>query len=397
MKNKTFNFKFKSQTKLKSPYINDNREVYHLWVNVMNLPEGFPTEVNPRDVKTNTKVYKKIVEGLSDSSESFFVNNRGLLISCKNINIDNINQKISLDFGTENESELYGVLDGGHTYNAIIENRENLEDDLTQYVHLEIMTNVKEIDDLSAARNTSVQVSDKAIAELASKFEFVKENIKNEPYSNKIAYRENEDKELDTVDLVRLMFAFNIEKYSSEDNSQPIQAYSGKAQVLKDYLKSYDNEIKGKENAYRKIAPLLPTITKLYDYIELQMNEGYKYNDSKKVFGSIKGVETKEKGTLTKYYNYQNKYQITQGFIFPILSAFRALLKEKNNEFIWEVDPLKVWDKIKGKLVNNTIEMSRQLGNNPQSTGKSNALWSQNYDAVSKAQLELQLEELQNH
>ena len=59
------------------------------------------------------------------------------------------------------------------------------------------------------------------------------------------------------------------------------------------------------------------------------------------------------------------------------------------------MDPFKVWGKIKGKLVNNTVEMSRQLGNNPQSTGKSNALWSQNYDAVSKAQLELQLEELQ--
>lgn len=395
MSDKKFTFPFTRQTKLKSPYNNDNREVYHLWINVMDLPQGFPTEVNPRDVKTNTKVYKKIVEGLSDSSESFFVNNRGLLISCKNINIDNINHNISLNFGNQEEVDLYGVLDGGHTYNAILSNRSNLENDIFQYVHLEVMTNVKEIDDLSAARNTSVQVSDKAIAELASKFEFVKQSIKNEPYSEKIAYRENEDKELDTVDLVRLMFAFNIKKYNKDSNSQPIQAYSGKAQVLKDYLKSYDDEAKGQENVYRKIAPLLPEITKLYDCIELEMKDGYKYNDSKKVFGSIKGVETKEDGTHTKYYNSPNRYQITQGFIFPILSAFRALLRENGNEIIWEVDPFKVWGKIKGKLVNNTVEMSRQLGNNPQSTGKSNALWSQNYDAVSKAQLELQLEELQ--
>lgn len=395
MKSSNFNFKFHNQTKLVSPYANDNREVYHLWVNVNDLPSGFPTEVNPRDVKTNTKVYKKIKEGLHDSSESFFVNNRGLLISAKDLKVNKINKTVELDLGNEDEKDFYGVLDGGHTYHAVINDRKNLPEDITQFVHLEIMTNVKEIDVLSAARNTSVQVSDKAIAELAEKFDFVKESIEDEPYKNKIAYRENEDKPIDTVDLVRLLFAFNIEKYGKNSSSQPIQAYSGKAQVLKDYLNSYDNEDK-KDNIYRKIAPLLPKITLLYDKIELEMKDGYRATDSKKKFGKVKGIEMKQGTGLTKYYNHNTDYQITQGFIFPIISAFRALLKEEDGKVYWEIDPLIVWEKLRSKLVTNTIEMYRQLGHNPQSTGKSAALWSQNFDAVSTAKLEMQLEELQN-
>ena len=80
--------------------------------------------------------------------------------------------------------------------------------------------------------------------------------------------------------------------------------------------------------------------------------------------------------------------------IFPIIAAFRGLVTEENGTLTWEVDPLQVWERIKGKLVNNTVEMSRQLGNNPQSAGKSGTLWSQNLDAVNTAKLQAQLEKL---
>lgn len=390
-----YTFNYQNATKLKSPYQKDNREVYHLWVDVQQVPEGFPREVNPRDVNDGTKVYKRIEEGLTDSTQSFFVNNRGILISAKSVAIDALSKEITLDLGTDEQKEKYGVLDGGHTYYAIIKNKDNLDPEVKQYVHLEIMTNVAEIDELSGARNTSVQVSDKAIAELANKFGFVKRSIANEPYANDIAYRENEDKRLDTVDLLRLMFTFNVFKFA-EGATQPIQAYSGKAQVLKDYLANYDKK-NSKENQYEYIAPLLPTIIKLYDRIESEMPEAYRIDNPKGAFGRIKGVDKKKKKIATKYLQNPIDYHITQGFIFPILAAFRSLIEIKsNNTLNWIVDPLEVWDKIKGKLVTNTIEMSRQLGNNPQSAGKSNALWVQNYDAVNTEKLQIQIEMLQN-
>lgn len=394
MSNTKFEFKFNRSVSLKSPYPKDNRVVYHLWINVKDIPDGFPTQVNPREVKDTTKVYKRIENALNESTESFFVNNRGILLAAKSAQIDSINKVLSLDLGEDSEKHKYGVLDGGHTYHAIINNRDQIENDINQFVHLEVMTNVSEIDELSAARNTSVQVSDKAIAELADKFNFVKKSIENEPYNNDIAYRENEDKRLDAIDLVRLMFAFNIFKFK-DTNTQPIQSYSGKAHVLKDYLKNYDVSDE-KDNNYLYIAPLLPMITQIYDKIELEMKDAYLINNPKGAFGRVKGVDLKSSSKIkTKYYQHDTDYQITQGFIFPILAAFRALIKiNSDNSLEWQVDPLKVWDITKTKLVNNTIEMSRQLGNNPQSTGKSSALWLQNYDAVNSAKLQIQIEEL---
>lgn len=388
-------FNYRNATKLRSPYPKDNREVYHLWIDVQDVPDGFPKDVNPRDVKSTTKVYKRIVSGLTDSTQSFFVNNRGILISARKVTLDPVTKEITLDLGTDKEGDQYGVLDGGHTYHAIIKNKRKMDPDITQYVHLEIMTNVAEIDELSGARNTSVQVSDKAIAELAEKFDFVKESIKNESYSTDIAYRENEDKRLDAIDLVRLMFAFNVFKFEP-GNKQPIQSYSGKAQVLKDYLEKYEKMASGK-NDYEYIAPLLPTIIKLYDRIEDEMSIGYKEANPKGQFGRITGVDSKEKGTTTKFLQKTTNYQITQGFIFPILAAFRSLIEINEDKTLkWIVDPLIVWDSVRGKLVTNTVEMSRQLGNNPQSAGKSNTLWVQNYDAVNSEKLQIQINMLQN-
>ncbi|WP_341177510.1 AIPR family protein [Paenibacillus sp. FSL K6-1230] len=386
-------FMYKKNVSMESPYPDDKRMVYHFWIDLNEIPPGLPTDVNPRDVNDKTKVYKKIANAITSSDESFFVNNRGILIAAKDVKIDTLNRKLTLDLGDDDDDfskTLYGVLDGGHTYNAILKYRKKNDQNIKQYVHLEVMTAVRNIDELASARNTSAQVSDKAIAELAEKFEFVKAVLNDQPYANEISYRENEtDKRLDSVDFVRLMFCYNIFKYPRDSNVQPISAYSGKAQVLKDYLTEYDNP----NNPYKLIAPLLPKIVELHDRIEKDMPTAYLELNSSGRFGSVKGVDRKENST-TKFFAEATIHQISQGLIFPIVASFRALVKDSNNGLTWEVDPLIIWDTIKSKLVNNTIEMSRQLGNNPQSAGKSSTLWSQNYDAVNTAKLQVLFDQL---
>ena len=102
-------------------------------------------------------------------------------------------------------------------------------------------------------------------------------------------------------------------------------------------------------------------------------------------FGRIKGVDAK--GGTAKYSGAPLKYLISAGLIFPILGGFRALIQDNGDTYSWTVDPLKVWKSVGLKLVTNTISMSRQLGNNPQSAGKSTTLWSQNYDTVDTAKI----------
>lgn len=384
-----FDFPYASAVRIKSPYRNSDNYIWHVYVNVQDVPDTFPTEVNPRKTNMRTKVATSMENGLETNDQSFYKKNRGILLSAKKV-IDNMGA-LTVNMGYKNDDDLskYGILDGGHTYRAILDKRGDLDPDNVQFVHFEIMTDIGDIDEMASARNSSIQVNDKAIAELAHKFEFVKQAIVNEPFKDDIAYKQNEsDKDIDAVDLVRLMFAMNIKRYGENSLKQPIQAYSGKAQVLKDYLYEYDKaQLSDKpDNPYEKLAVLLPTITRLYDRIEIDMHDLYiKANGGSGSFGRIKGVDTK--GGKTKYSGETIDYQVSTGLIFPILGGFRALIKDDGDSYSWIADPLKIWDSVGIKLVTNTISMSRQLGNNPQSAGKSTTLWSQNYDTIDTAKI----------
>lgn len=390
-----FTIPYASAVRIKSPYPNSDNYTWHAYVNVKDMPKSIPTEVNPRETNMRTKVAKNLVSSLETNDQSFYKKNRGILFSTKKV-INSMGALI-VDMGKNDDDDKskYGILDGGHTYRAIIDNKDTLGDDNVQFVHLEIMTAIDDIDSMASARNSSVQVDDKAIAELANKFEFIKEAIKNEPFSNNISYKQNENKDIDTVDIVRLMYALNIFKYPETSFKQPIQSYSGKSQVLKDYLSEYDRSEKNNSaNPYKKLARLLPSMAKLYDTIEQDIGEAYKegIEDGKAKFGKVKGVESKS--NTTKYYKKPVDYQVSQGLLFPILGGFRALIKEKDNSVEWEIDPIKIWKKTGVKLVANTISMSRQLGNNPQSAGKSSTLWSQNFDTINTAKVKEQMSQL---
>ncbi|MGE2643906.1 hypothetical protein ACQH7H_25255, partial [Escherichia coli] len=83
--------------------------------------------------------------------------------------------------------------------------------------------------------------------ELKDRFDnIVKDVIKNEIYANKIAYKENSVEPIDVLDIISLMFMFNIDKFPDKE-SQPVQAYSSKAMTLKEYNKMYD--------AYKNVVP----------------------------------------------------------------------------------------------------------------------------------------------
>ena len=82
------------------------------------------------------------------------------------------------------------------------------------------------------------------------------------------------------------------------------------------------------------------------------------------------------------------EYLSPTGFIYPILGAFRALLREKNGVYTWMKNPFIVVDDLGGELVATTVERSRTLGNNPQSVGKDSGNWKTLYMTVKLGLLE---------
>ena len=383
-------FKVNALRTLPSPYKSKNKDIdsletiYYLLVNMKDLPEKIPLDVNPRVPKMGTNVAKRLLNAVVEPENDFYINNRGIVISAKSLVFNSSNSEVTIDIGNqdgddENDDRYnYGILDGGHTYTAIMEKRDEIPEDIVKYVRVEVITNVVNITRLSDARNTSVQVSDIALFNLEDNFDDIRDAIKNEPYADKIAYKDNDRKQINISELLRLMYAFDIVKYP-DDNAAPIQSYSGKAQVFKRYKDAFDTAF------YKSLTKQLPLLVDLYDLIERELC--LKYNDYKKKlgvatprFGNVKGVENIEKGTKTNFLNNETSYSISSGYIYPIFGAFRALLKfdENSGEVSWLFNPLDVWDEVGTKIARNTFESS----NNPQLAGKDKQLWLSNYGIV---------------
>lgn len=359
--------------------MNGNIKVAHILVDVNEIPDNISIETNPRKQNMRTKVAKEIVEGLTEENNAFYIFNRGILISAKNISYDNALKKVTIDMG--NDPKLYGIVDGGHTYKAILDNK-NITRDMNQYVKLEVLTGIEDIfEDVAASRNTSVQVSLKAIAELKEYFDkIIKSVIKEEPYAEKIAYKENSEKPIDISDILTLLFMYNIDRFPDRKNI-PTQSYTSKSSTLKDYVENYKKHGESERNPYVKMKPVIKDIIKLADIIEVEMNDKYKKENPNGAYGRVVGVESGE--FKSKFYEVPIQHKTAKGLLYPIIGSFRAILSEnENGEYSWEKCPFKTWNEEGHTLVSDTISRSRSFNNNPQSTGKDTGLWRQNYQTI---------------
>ncbi|MEG0239130.1 AIPR family protein [Anaerorhabdus sp.] len=382
---KVLKFKVSSFRRIPNPYITSNNigekrpEMFILICDIKDIPVDIPMDTNPRKQNEKTKVAKKIQNSLVDHSErSFYLLNRGLLLSAKDISYNNETNEVSILF---EDSRVHGNVDGGHTYEIIKENSVHLEKG-EQYVKVEVVTGIEDIfEQLAAARNTSVQVKDQSIAELEKRFELIKEAFRKERFYNDISYKENDVKRIDVTDLLALLNLFNIDKYPTDKlSSMPINSYSSKKTCTDIYIQYSKNCAEDQtKNPYFKMKEIMPDIVKLYDELETRMQEFYKGDSTGvKKYGAITGVMMVKSGKeryRSKFYESEMDYSTPNGFIYPILGAFRALVIEENGVYKWSADPFVILDELGSSLVGSTIQMSRDLGNNPNATGKNSNLW----------------------
>lgn len=291
-------FKVEALRTLTSPYRKGEKDentfetIYYLLVDMKELPADIPLDVNPRKPKMTTNVAHHLLDAVVEPETDFYINNRGIVISAQSLNFDSSKSEVTIDIGDQDDEEdkfLYGILDGGHTYTAIMKKRGEIPADLRKFVRVEVITNVQNITRLSDARNTSVQVSDIALFNLDDKFDDVKNAIVGQVYAEQIAYKDNENKPIHVSELLRLMYAFDIDKYP-DDTAAPVQSYSGKAQVFKRYKQAYQTPF------YRALTKQIPILVELYDIIERELPEKYRaYKKAQGVaiprFGGVKGIE----------------------------------------------------------------------------------------------------------
>ena len=388
MSNEKMNLTFKVQSfrRIPNPYIKAENgekaaEMYIAICDVKDLPDSFPMETNPREQKMTTNVAKKIKESLLNPTElNFYLLNRGILLSAKDVSYSNYSNEMTISF---EDPEVHGNVDGGHTYKTILQNRDQL-DPGQQYVKLEILTGIEGIfQSLAAARNTSVQVQDKSIAELEDRFDIIKNTLAAESYITRVFFKENDSGDIDVADMLALLNMFNIDRYSGM-SSFPINSYSSKKKCIDFYIADHKQYGETNANPYVKMTSIMADIFKLYDAIEVGMNKFYRQKNPNGWYGSTKGVIVPKVGQQLQSKFLMNEIDASSpnGFIYPILGAFRALIEEKDGVYCWKKNPFAVLEKVGADMVESTVSMSRSLGNNPQSVGKDQNIWKTLYMTV---------------
>jgi hypothetical protein len=351
-------------------------------------------KINVRDPKMTSGVARAIVGSLQDSPESFFFKNRGLTIIASDIHLRDRGDGAAIEL-VFTDPETNGLLDGGHTFAAIQGYIESLREESLEkaaavngHVKLEIIVGLQNTDDIVAvveARNTSTQVKEESLQELAHHFDSIKTAINGQLYANRIAYKEVElaedgsKKDIDVKELLSYIICFDAEKYTFESTEQPVVAYSSKAAIVK-YFKE-----KANRDRLEKYIILLPEILELRDRIYAELPRAY--NDAQSgAFGKLTGVSEAKRGQKLPFSGKDAPKQIPSSFIYPLLAAFRALVKVENDKAYWTDNPLAVWDQQKERLATTIVDEAKRL-QNPTKMGKQKSLWEQCYQRLMIARL----------
>lgn len=386
---KEFKVQAKSFKKMEDPVNKDsNRIKYLCYVKADSIPMEFNDwmQTNPREQKMTTNVANKIIESLEEN-QYFHELNRGILMSVSDVKYDNKTGIVTINM---DNPEIHGNIDGGHTLRAVLDakGKNTLSDD--RYVSFEIFTGIGSPVELAAARNTSVQVDLKSIAELENSFEVIKSAFNQVDFHERISYKMNEhynNKDVEPIDVreviaIMIMFSQTLYPYKTSKNTlaetHPVQSYTGKETSLKRFLNLGKDK---REKMIKDMIPIIPDIFKLWDKIEC--NFAVESNKAGKRYGTRKYSKFDNDKVIdhSLFSETDLKYSVPKGIMYPIVGAFRALVKvdELTGAYSWLKDPFETWNIIGGKLSTTILDEKSETAND---LGKNNNLWSNLFKEV---------------
>jgi hypothetical protein len=339
-----------------------------LLVSLDQYPHNFGLGPNPREPDPTTRVSKRIGETLELNWSSFHHLNRGVVIVAKNIEYDNKSQRVRLTLDeVESESRLYGLLDGGNTTERINIWRKALTDEeaaerLPQtFLNMQVLIPrpiggdplspemISLLNDVKDARNTSVQVKTKSLADARRHFDALKTALEDEPYYQHIVWHEGQAGSIDALDIIILLMIF-YPSFCKAADGEPSNAYGHKERCLDAFLHYSEKEPDQLEGWIR----VLPTLIRLYDELQLTFPEHYPGSFGKISEVRIYDPKRYEKGNKkynrtpvrTQFLGLEMKYSYPKGWLYPLYAAFRFLANATDSgEVAWRQEPVEFWQR----------------------------------------------------
>jgi hypothetical protein len=241
---------------------------------------------------------------------------------------------------------------------------------------------------LCSARNTNKPVSKSSMADFKKEFDILKDVLDCQPYGDNIAYEENSSREIKVERVIQIINGFRrsfVQKSTGShvSTNNPISSYNSKGSLVSLFARKADDDGSSVRNEFEEISGIMPDCLRLFDIIRRDIP--LVYNEMGGKAGALgkpkKGLVIPEKDLPFISGNKdENLYFIDQtckrhtnlGVLFPVLFAFRALIRFEGKQAVWEVDPFEFWEEHKENLVETIItKFKEELGQNPNVCGRS--------------------------
>lgn len=385
----------KGFTRMASPYAGaKGPDKVRFFVRIGDVPAAIENwmATNPREQNLKSQVSKAIAASIREDTRDFHLKNRGVLLSAQSAeftqNPDAAGEgSVTLTF---TKPELHGNVDGGHTLRLILAAQEEGETP-EQYVEFEVLVGVEDLLPIAEARNTSVALDMRSLEEMKGSFDVLKAilgdvTIQGDRFFDRVELKMNQQLEeqnhIDIRMLISVLLMFNqelfpIPKKATADVNSPTQMYGNKEAALTKYLSLGGGDAEKRNEAIRKMAPILTDIPKLWDTIERELPE---VNARK--YSRLPFVE-RAKSPVGTFSNAPLKYIVPQSIMYPFMAGFRALVQvDDDGAYSWKESPLEAWADCKQAMVTSLFDTLKGYKGNPTMPARKSLYWRSYYQHV---------------
>lgn len=373
-----------------------NGEVKHVeallpFYEIKKLKRG---NANVRPPKEDRKPFKAMLETIENHPDDFHIKNRGITYICTAIEYDKKEGVLTIDVPDDTEirkgqkedlSMRYGIADGGHTFEAITRTVSNEKDYAAMEkwtmpfgrVHFIATRDLKNVEPIVEALNTSTQVQQVTLDEYQNKFASMKLALRDAHFdTDTVAFREGENKPWKVEEIIQRMSCFLPERWVRH---QPTNMYKSKNKARKLFT---DEESRME---FKEIYPVIADVITLPEYVQSRFSRMVEAKFQKKVPAGCKRLNESYTRENTKY---PTMHKFNASIILPVASAFRVLLVKKGDTYDWALDPREVFDHVEEQLFNlytkksNKYDIISQISNDP-------AYWGDAMEIVEEAKREM--------
>jgi AIPR protein len=319
---------------------------------------------NVRPFSEQKRPFKEMLTTVEEAPGTFHLKNRGITYLCEAFEFDNKNKQLTISIPDipsaaydDDDAPLFGIADGGHTFEVILRTISRLEELRGNerwnepFVRVHLMSGESRqviVEEIVEALNTSSQVQAYTLDEYQGQFDELKAALKGSGFDTSlVAFRENETAEWHIVEIIQRLACFLRDRWQE---IPPTSMYKSRIKALGLYITEQSR------TEFRRLYGLINEIVTLPEYIQSQLSQGEGIERMK--LGKVRGVKTLKKLESRPGTSFQTKHKLDLAALLPMAAALRELLVLRGDRYQWRLSPYEVFPKCAEQLYKALLNRS---------------------------------------